>query len=188
MAETKLFVNTLVTAYRAAYGKPTIDFVTADGLNPSSMMLVPAAFAEGSNGTDAIVTSDLNAYFMIQDTNLTANKSISVELYYESADGEKIESVDDTATVVQWIPPEGKGNWVYNVDTNEWISPDDLTGSTLYRMTIPNEILDVFKDPDTRETKIYLKATTTIQKGSSNSSFSDSDDLTLKKLGLLRLE
>ena len=56
------------------------------------------------------------------------------------------------------------------------------------RTAIPIEVLTYFANQSDSETKIYLKATTTIHNGSSNSSYSGSDDLTLKKLGLLRLE
>ena len=59
--------------------------------------------------------------------------------------------------------------------------------SVLYRMTIPDEILEDFAESGHTETSIYIKAVTSIPRGAYVAKYTGSDDLTLKKLGLLRL-
>ncbi len=187
--EAKLFVNTMVAAYRAAYSKPTIEFKTASDY-PASMQLIPVEFSSATSSQS--LSGEQNIYFKIQDTNLTASKKIAVELYYDvlAADG----GVEDASLKV---PGEGAGipvvkkathGTIYRVDNGAVVAADNLNSGILYRTTVPYEIMTYFASKQESETRIYLKALTTILGGSSNSTYTGSDDLVLKKLGLLRLE
>ena len=69
--EAKLFVNTMVAAYRAAYSKPTVEFKTANDY-PTTTQLVPMEYSTASSSQS--LGSDQTIYFKLQDTNLTANK------------------------------------------------------------------------------------------------------------------
>lgn len=76
---------------------------------------------------------------------------------------------------------------IYRVDNGAPVSPAALSSGVLYRMTIPDEILEDFAESGYMETSIYIKAVTSIPRGAYVAKYAGSDDLALKKLGLLRL-
>jgi hypothetical protein len=122
---------------------------------------------------------------------LAANKTIAVELYYDS-DAE--DAVEDPTLKNPGMPIESPApkvkkaeiGQIHRVDNGAVASRTMLNSNVLYEMMIPQEILESFAASDDAETKIYIKATTSIL--SSAYVASGSDDLTLKKIGLLRLE
>lgn len=186
--EAKLFVNTMVAAYRAAYSKPTVEFKTANDY-PATTQLVPMEYSAGSSSQS--LGTDQTIYFKLQDTNLTANKSIAVKLYYEVAAGTTGAVTMASAglgTSTEIFVKEATLGTVYRAEDGQSVSSTALYSNVLYKTVLPAEVLNYFSTQNASETKIYLKAITTIHNGSSNSSYVGSDDLTLKKLGLLRLE
>ena len=189
--EAMLFVNTMVAAYRAANNPPTVEFRTANDY-PVTTQLVPVEYsAEGNVGQS--LGSEQTIYFKIQDTNLTANKTIAVELYYDSDADDAVEdpSLKSPGAAVEAAAPKVKQaeiEAIYRVDNGAMVSGTALNSNVLYKMTIPQEILENFAVSDDAETKIYIKAITSIPKGAYVAKYSGSDDLTLKKIGLLRLE
>lgn len=76
--EAQLFVNTMIAAYRAVNNPPFVEFRTANDY-PAATQLVPVEF--GSGASSEALGSEQTIFFKIQDTNLTANKSIAMELF-----------------------------------------------------------------------------------------------------------
>lgn len=186
--EAMLFVNTMVAAYRAANNPPTVEFRTENDY-PVTTQLVPVEYS-GEGNTQGLGAEQM-IFFKIQDTNLAANKTIAVELYYDS-DAE--DAVEDPTLKNPGMPIESPApkvkkaeiGQIHRVDNGAVASRTMLNSNVLYEMMIPQEILESFAASDDAETKIYIKATTSIL--SSAYVASGSDDLTLKKIGLLRLE
>ena len=194
LSEAKLFVNTMVAAYRATYVNPTIEFVNANG-DPTTTQLIPSEYSASDSAQS--LNSNQVFHFKLLDTNLSATKKMAVELYYEvdDPDAPTLESVlDNTGNT----GGEGTGDAgasgihvrkatlgdIYRVDNNQKVAEGaSLASEVVYRTAIPSEILTNFP-VDTNQTKIYLKVITTFN----NNTLSGNDSLTLQKLGLLRLE
>ena len=192
--EAQLFLNTMIAAYRAGNGAPTINFTNADGITNASTLLVP--MQQDDELTKNIVTGqyerktyslngEQTVYFYVQDNNLTSDKTIRVELYYAAEDGTEDDDLktDDENSVAPKVKPATLGK-VYRADTGEEVSASNLTSGYAYKTTIKSDVLSNFATLSSNETKIYMKAITTI----AGTEYVGFDELTLKKLGLLRLE
>lgn len=187
--EAQLFVNTMIAAYRAVNNPPFVEFRTANDY-PAATQLVPVEF--GSGASSEALGSEQTIFFKIQDTNLTANKSIAMELYYATDDADAVEDFTLTPAGSLEIPrvkqvAQSDLGAIYRADNGAPVSPAALNSGVLYRMTIPDEILEDFAESGHTETSIYIKAVTSIPRGAYVAKYTGSDDLTLKKLGLLRL-
>lgn len=179
--EKALFVNTMVAAYRASHTDPTIQFVTASGYDTSTQLVTAE---EGQS-----LSMNQTIYFRPLDTNLTASKRLSVELYYEVADTSaptlKDAGLDAENTEIH-VRKADLGD-IYRADTGVKVSnPYNLSSNVIYRTLLPQAVLDNFP-ADASDTKIYLKVITTFNNDPNNTR-SGKDDLKLQKLGLLRLE
>jgi hypothetical protein len=197
--EAMLFVNTMIAAYRAGTGAAGVSFRTAAD-DPASTLLFPVQIADETdeNGKRETYTlsGEQSTYFKISDRNLTEGNTLSVELYYEVADQTTTNREDGAIK----IRDDATGNYtpyvvnvsitdddIYRADTTASADPDNLISDVLYKMVIPPAVLDYV----TRlqgDGKIYLVATTTIHSDAGDTTYRSFDDLTLKKLGLLRLE
>ena len=181
--EKALFVNTMVAAYRAARTAPTVQFVTANGYDTSTQLVT------AEEGTSLNMNQPI--YFKLTDTNLTANKSLSVELYYEVAAGTANSVTMASAglgdNTEKYVLKTSLGDNIYRADTGVKVSdPNNLSSGVIYRTLLPQAVLDKFP-PDASDLTIYLKVITTFG-NDPNNTLSGKDDLKLQKLGLLRLE
>jgi hypothetical protein len=88
--EAKLFVNTMIAAYRTANEKPSVSFTeTADGTAKKNYLFLSTD--SGSSGdvllsTQAADADEKTVFFKITDPNLNTDKKIAVSLSY-AADG-----------------------------------------------------------------------------------------------------
>ena len=202
--EKQLFVNTMVAAYRAAYSDPKVNFVTASGKDTTTQ-LIPAEYS--SKNSSQSLTGDQSFYFDVLDTNLTANKSVSVKLYYEvpesvaqtaaTAANKNLSDYtlksaglgDNTETYVLEADLDNNGDGVDDIyrATGERVSnPQKLSNGVIYKATLPTDVLTNFPQNESKN-QIYLKVTTVLNNDNRNT-LSGKDVLTLQKLGLLRLE
>ena len=188
-AEKQLFVNTMVAAYRAAYSAPTIEFKTAHD-QTTTTMLVPAEHSGDSNSAQ-LLNVQVPIYFKIQDSNLTANKQMSLAMYYQvtsTTEGavkavDVLPSVTDTSIYVKAVDMGA----IYRVDNEKQLTSTDLLNNDiLYRTMLPAEVLNYFAAQNTAQLRVYMKVTTSIE--NSALPLVGSSYLDLKKLGLLRLE
>jgi hypothetical protein len=132
------------------------------------------------------LSGDQTVYFYLQDNNLTSDKTIRVELYYTAADGtEDVELKGDGENSVAPKVKKAELGTVYRADTGEVVSASNLTSGFVYKTTIKaDDVLSNFANMPDKDTKVYMKAITTI----AGTEYVGFDELTLKKLGLLRLE
>lgn len=85
--EAKLFINTMIAAYRSAAVNPEINFRSAEDTAVSTQF-VPMEYANAADATSAAGTAAENAkiFFKISDANLSADKQVRVALYYKLGD------------------------------------------------------------------------------------------------------
>ena len=76
---------------------------------------------------------------------------------------------------------------IYRTDTGSTASASALNSDVLYTTMIPSDVLSYVAGLQ-GDGKIYLVATTVIHSDAGDVPYKSFDDLTLKKLGLLRLE
>lgn len=175
-SEAELFINTMVAAYRAGNGAPVVSYRTVDDSSNLSVQLIPMEY-EGESGTGTSLGGNQTVCFKITDPNLTTQKTIKVDFFYEDEGGTMNMPLDGSAvTQAAWgnIYPANGGSPVTG----------SLRGNVLYKTVIPQSVLDAFDASGKPEMKLYIRATTTI----SGTEYIGYDVLTLKKLGLLRLE
>ena len=179
--EAKLFVNTMIAAYRAGAEDPTIGFKSADNQSITSQFL-PFEYS-GNAETSAAGTALEDAqsvYFSFSDPNLTAGKSIGVTFYYGDETGgtadSELKGSSETAPKVTSFTAD-----VYRADTNEKVT--SLRSDLLYYISLPQALLAKFAASSDASMTIYAKVTTTI----GTSKYVGSTSLTLRKLGLLIL-
>ena len=136
------------------------------------------------------------AQFKIRDNNLTDNKTISIKMYYEvpsgttgavRADTVGIKTSDDETINANLFVKEVALSSIYRTDTGNLATPNNLSSDVLYKSVVPLEVLKAFAKLE-GDGKLYLVATTTIHSDSADNDYTSFDSLTLKKLGLLRLE
>jgi hypothetical protein len=194
----------MVAAYRAAYSDPKVNFVTASGKD-TTMQLIPAEYSK-QNSSESL-TGDQTFYFTVLDTNLTADKKVSVKLYYEVPETLAQEVANNAnkdlsdytlksaglgESIEKYVLEADLDNDDDGVDdiyrsTGERVSnPQKLSNGVIYKATLPTDVLTNFpKNESTNQ--IYLKVTTVLN-NDDNNTLSGKDVLTLQKLGLLRLE
>ena len=190
--EARLFVNTMIAAYRAGNSAASVSFRTASD-DPASALLFPVQPDE--NG-DTSLSSAQNTYFKISDRNLTDDTTLSVELYYEVPYAQNdstvlsAESVGITGNSSLYVKKISLGN-IYYADTGTLVDdPEDLISDVLYQIAVPPAVLNYAAGLTglDKTVKLYLVATTTIHSEATDIKYKSFDDLSLVKLGLLRLE
>ena len=76
---------------------------------------------------------------------------------------------------------------IYRADNGNTASASALSSDVLYTTVVPADVLR-YVAGQSGDGKLYLVATTTIHSDAGDVPYKSYDDLTLKKLGLLRLE
>jgi hypothetical protein len=152
--EAKLFVNTMIAAYRAAATPPDISFKTADGTTNLTSQILPVTFADESSTGSAAGTATENSrvYFRINDTNLVSNKTVTAKFYYYDGSRTLVKEESDALAGGTKTPEDygfraltvniysaSTGAKVYDSKTNTW-SPKSLNSSTLYYLVLPDDI------------------------------------------------
>ena len=191
--EAKLFVNTMIAAYRAGNSAANVSFRTASD-DPASALLFPV---QPSEDGDTSLSGEQNTYFKISDRNLTNDKTLSVKLYYEVSNGTtgavRADTVgiktsdDETINNNLYVKEVSLANKIYPAGSATSVSSTALSSDVLYKMVVPQEVLDYMASVQ-GDGKVYLVATTVIHSDAGDTTYRSFDDLTLKKLGLLRLE
>lgn len=163
--EAKLFINTMIAAYRTNPEAPTV-FFTNDktGRTTATHHFFTNEFT-GSGMSDELLERDFPAddpsrqlFFRVSDPNLNAEKTIKASLYYsapsisggsEQGFGEPVKRFDET------------DEKLYKVDGDSKV--DELTGGLVYYFYIPDEALALLASEDTNKVvKIYIKVQTEI--------------------------
>ena len=166
--EAKLFVNTMIAAYRVALVAPEVSFSDPTGRNTLGTCLIPADDAGVLSVTDS-TDSSRNIYFIINDTNVGASKTITASFSY----------VDDENTTHTPALP------VYDSNTDDAITQGLVSGLTYYVKI--DDVLKALADDNEiigdDGLQLNLTVTTTIN----GETLSSGTSLTLRKLVLFNL-
>ena len=185
--EAKLFVNTMIAAYRAGEQAPEVS-IKKDALGTENMSDKFILVDEGSDedGDSTILQMELDAtdderaiYYRIYDPNIGVDKTITVAYYVADENGELVEGIDDPVTLL--TDPEGEeGATLKTYYTNDTLA-ETLKGGYVYKFYLPDvNCLDLLKADDTYSIRVYVKIT---------SEFGTSvDSVELKKQQLFQLK
>jgi len=179
--EAKLFVNTMIAAYRSAAVDPEFDFKSPDD-QPVTSQFVPMEYTEIGKSMAGTAVENTKIYFKISDTNLTADKTVGVQFYYQLGDG--------TLTEI-------KSNLViHRADTGAVVAAAKVHSDTLYYFTLSNSADSVPPDPTSAGSVLSIfagssesmlslqgKVTTTI----GTKDYIGISTMTLQKLGFMSL-
>ena len=190
--EAKLFVNTMIAAYRAAAVDPTFDFKSPDDTVVSTQF-VPIKYTSTMDTTNAAGTAMENAkiYFKISDTNLSTDKQVSVAFYYSLGD---LTLTDEQKTaLINGADPIGAGYGcaaiapssliIHRADNDAVATASDVHSDTLYYFTLPDSVLNEFAESDQSVITLLGKVTTTI----GTKDYIGVSTMQLKKLGFMSL-
>ena len=197
--ESKLFVNTMIAAYRAGAGAAGVSFRTAAD-DEASVLLFPVQISEeGQTKKTESLSGEQTTFFKITNSNLkTDNTTMSVKLYYEVPAGTTgavsattlgvTISHDETTNANLYMKEVSLlSNSIRHADNGDPASANNLSSDVLYKMAIPSEVLNYMAGVE-GDGKLYLVGTTVITSDAGTNTYKSFDSLTLKKLGLLRLE
>ncbi|MCI6649543.1 MAG: DUF5057 domain-containing protein [Lachnospiraceae bacterium] len=146
--EAKLFVNTMIGAFRTTVSKPSAKFVAGEDndteVHSTSIQVETDKdgkpvinSANGKNSlTEAVDTAKI--YFKITDNSIANGKKEGIKLYdsakLETVDGKDVYTVDTDSEItgnnIKIHDPKSK-------DTNKTISVDELESGKIYYFTLP---------------------------------------------------
>ncbi|MDD3347401.1 DUF5057 domain-containing protein [Oscillibacter sp.] len=184
--EAKLFVNTMIAAYRAAAVNPTVQFTSSNASPMDSFFLSTEYTSSDANNYSGNIlvnaghSEERAVYFTINDPNLATGKKTAVELYCEDASGSDVLIGDETVKASALSDVQ-----IYQVSnsTETAVANAALRSGILYKIYLPDSLLTRFGNSPGASMKIYIRAVTTIDQAS----YIGSNTLTLRKLGLLSL-
>lgn len=180
-AEAKLFVNTMIAAYRAAIVNPTVDFVSSGG-DPVEYLYLPMEYSSSDTAKDftgTIITDDQNpaqVCFRISDPNLDPTKKITVAFYKVDKSGKFLE--DDPLDMFTLTTADG-----VNVTADNTADGAGLKSGTIYTAQLPQSVLDTFGASEDEKMTLGIRVTTII----AEQPYTGTDTIELRKLGLLTL-
>lgn len=180
--EAKLFINTMIAAYRAGRVDPEITLVDESGLDFSAVYFTVDEALEASLAQeDGVGDSENLIPFTITDSNLENpdTRTISIS-YYEG--GITKEEANETTTTYEY---KYEDLTIYDSSGEEVTDASKLLTNTSYTVEIPNEIITSFIESDFTSFTIYINISSTFSDSETMSG--DSVSVTLYKLGLQNL-
>ena len=181
--EAKLFVNTMIAAYRTVSEAPTVRFT--DGGTEDTDLDYQFLTSEYSTGNyvleldPALANSEATrVYFKVSDPNLNKAKTIAVSFYYTTDDGITEWPENGTGLTAFSSPPA-----VYTADTLTLANNANLTGGLVYQFNLPAEVLLALGTDGATPVKLFARVTTTID----GKTYEGTDMLELRTVGLFQL-
>ncbi len=175
--EAKLFVNTMIAAYRAGKDQPSVKITDAEGKELSSSERNKSMAVDEANSI--VLQAKLDdldeeraVYYKVTDPNKGETESIAVSYYVadetgdEQVGGEPVTSFNATT--------------YYPAGTDEATT---ITGGNVYKFYLPDECLIEFAAEDVYELTVYVRIKVTYK----NNSKYFYDSLELKKQQLFEL-
>lgn len=182
--EAKLFVNTMIAAYRSAKQAPSVK-IKKDANGTSDLHQRFMVVDEGTAlPNDSVVleenfgSNDVGraVYFRIYDTNLGANNPITASFYVtDDVNGTVDPAIDGTKKVSQLVGTayyNGANETIktFNANDGSLVTTPTLKGGYVYRINLPDyvitagnvriPVLDQMKSDTTYSFRIYVKITT----------------------------
>ena len=172
--EAKLFVNTMIAAYRVALAAPEVTFSDPTGRNTLKTLLLPAddagVLSPSASPSNTTTDTSRNIYFIVNDTNVGANKTISASFSYGTA----------KTALTAALP-------IYESQTNTALTQGLVSGLSYYvKMDdVWNALPQAVKDSIAGGTaqQLNITVTTTVN----GETLSSGTSLTLRKLVLFNL-
>ena len=145
--EAKLFVNTLIAAFRTADVEPSLEFKTgADGATTTDNVFVTADYDESLSLSGTV--SDTRVYFRITDTSLNKTDPMKLYLKYDALDSNgNVVSSGSATKLTQVFNPDGtaaNGNYI---------------GGLVYSFNLPQSVLEALSSENVSSVKLYLGVT-----------------------------
>ena len=183
-SEAKLFVNTMIAAYRPQRTAPTLKVVdSASGAAAISTYYLTADYS-GSGYTSSLVedSADCPVYFVVTDTNLESDRQISLSLSYTNSAGAAV-TCSETLPVHR-ASTSGK---VYSANVN---GTSGIVSGMVYYFNLPDSVLTDFggrQSQSTMDLSLRVSTKFTEKNGTTSEKDSAAVPLTLQKIGLLNL-
>ncbi len=180
--EAKLFVNTMIAAYRAGEQSPTVSIKQdARGTADLTEKFMPYDDDNAEVLGTALDPMDNGRiiYYRISDPNIGQNKIITVSYFVGDADG----SIDD-AERMELPTYYVDGTPVGTVEV-EGELVETLKGGYMYKIYLTNDCLDLLEPDDVYSIKFYVQITTHI---GGNPMLPVHDSVELKKQQLFQLK
>ena len=184
--EAKLFVNTMIAAYRSGDQAPTVRIMTdSRGTADLTSKYVAYDMQYASDSTYSPVleeslgpTDDARAvYFRVYQPSVGNNRTVTVQ-YYVSTDG--------GTTLVPLTTGDDGGIKTYNSvgsTAGDIVDATELNGGFVYKFFLPNaNCLDLLKNTNLYSARVYITATL-----NGSGSLTGSDYIDLKKQQLFQL-
>lgn len=151
--EAKLFINTMIAAYKAGTKPPTITI--QEGANyAASELKVLYRYFDDDFALDTANDSGEHEkiYFTVRDNNFVkGTRNLTLRAFYEAEDGDKSILVKNENIAVKELERNGK---VFNAATGEAVDPDKLQSGGIYYIKIPKSVLG---ECDDSGMQIYLE-------------------------------
>jgi hypothetical protein len=183
IGEAKLFVNTMIAAFRAAAVNPTMQFKDAAGEIRQSQFL-PVEFNNGSNSAEDSAVGITRVYFSLNDPNLATNKKLSLQFYYKIGNATLTQEQSDALNKDGTIPSgfTSINATVYNVKTGEIVT--SYSSGSLYYIELPSEVADAIAKNAANSSATLLGV---IKTSIGTKSYYGNCTMTLQKLGYMSL-
>lgn len=179
--EAKLFVNTMIAAYRTERTAPTIDLYNSSSAESTLSSYPLTADYEGTGYAAGLVekSADCPVYFTINDTNLDGSRVNQIALTYQNPQTGETVTVEDVQ--------------VKRADTASGnLNNTSLVSGRIYYFNLPQNLLDAFGEATSRssmEITVQISTVFSNRDGTKTeaSDYQTTSTLSLFKLGLLDL-
>ncbi len=173
--EAKLFINTMVAAYRASIVSPEIEF--KENINSTAMEDKFIVAIEDDLDFSKVTQEELEIPFIFNDENSSTNKAVTIEFFYDddnNPDTPKIQIMDN-------IPIMYANGDLTGQNLNE-TGTSKLMSNTAYYFKMPEETFNAVNENSSVEVEIKI----TVKIGS-NTAMTDTASMYINKYNLLDL-
>ena len=164
--ECKFFVNALMAAYSAGVHGSSVSMVSGFAQTSAPVKSISVPFDQewretADDGTKGILDETVDVYFKFADSNVGANKKVTVSFYYEDPAGTQEFAVGDTTVKAT---PFGSDIWtvtdnkLVQVTPNDAQNPDQvgLVPGKVYQIKAPVVPLRMLTDDTVNDAGIYV--------------------------------
>lgn len=164
--ECKFFVNALMAAYSAGVHNSDVSIVSGFAKTSATVKSISVPFDQewretADDNTKGILDETVDVYFKFADSNIGANKKVTVSFYYEDPAGTQEFVVGDTTVKAT---PFGSDIWtvtdnkLVQVTSSDPQNPDQvsLVPGKVYQIKAPVVSLRMLTDEKTNDAGIYV--------------------------------
>ena len=163
--ECKFFVNALMAAYSAGVHGSDVSIVSGFAQNSAPMKSIAVPFDQewrdtADDNTEGILDNTVDVYFKFADSNIGANKKVTVSFFYEDAAGSQEFAIGDKT-----VKANPFGSEIWTVTDNKLVpvqgdaqNPDQIgvLPGKVYRIKAPVVSLRTLTDDKTNNAGIFV--------------------------------